>query len=67
MLSLDVYEIWSNLVKKHTVDEACNFQAAACELANLVAAAEREACLSLVVKYRKGYLITAAIRERNNT
>jgi hypothetical protein len=35
--------------------------------AALVSAAEREACLALVVKYRKGYIITAAIRERGQS
>ena len=37
---------WRQLVLKHTNGGACNFQAAAAELAALVEAAERERCLN---------------------
>jgi hypothetical protein len=50
-MSLDIYDIWSKLVKKHTIGGACNFQDAACELAALVAATEREACAKVCEEY----------------
>lgn len=77
-MSLDIYETWSQLVKKHTVDGACNFQDAACELAHLVAAAakaeEREACARECeevdanprVVLHHAIVCAAAIRSRNN-
>lgn len=40
----DIYQTWGDLVRRHTRGGACNFQDAAKELAELVAAAEREAC-----------------------
>ena len=79
MLSLDVYETWSNLVKKHTVDGACNFQAAACELAKLAVEVELENCitvcevldesnLQLRYEYRRGVLdCVDLIRKRIQT
>jgi hypothetical protein len=39
---------WRELVLKHTKGGACNFQAAADELADLVRAAERERCVIAV-------------------
>jgi hypothetical protein len=44
----DIYQTWGELVRKHTRGGACNFQDAANELAELVAAAEREACAKVV-------------------
>ena len=44
MTSHDVFDVWAGLVHKHTRGGSCNFQSAAKELAELAAAAEREAC-----------------------
>jgi hypothetical protein len=46
-MSLDIYETWSQLVKKHTVGGACNFQDAACELALLVADHEWDRAIAI--------------------
>lgn len=43
----DIYQRWAELVRKHTRGGACNFQDAANELAELVAAAEREECATI--------------------
>jgi hypothetical protein len=74
-MNLDVYQTWGELVKKHTVDGACNFQSAAKELANLVAAAEREWFARTIehqCRYMSDYFevkwlreIATAIRDRN--
>lgn len=40
----DMFAVWAGLVSKHTFGGACNFQNAANELAELAAAAERDAC-----------------------
>jgi len=49
----DIYQTWGDLVRRHTRGGACNFQDAAKELAELVAAAEREACAKMANKYAK--------------